>query len=160
MDGESLTELDTLDVLRQMESESVSGLSEMSFTSAAHKESGHRRPGDYTVEKRGNQRLMNFIFSEWTFDLRRDSPRLSRSAQIILIVTLPEEQYRDNELHRGPSTLKLPDRSPLIGCVPPLRQRHPFQLPPSVCMLLSTEEGCTQIRKKQRDQTHEAKTLQ
>ncbi|KAK1883727.1 Dual oxidase, partial [Dissostichus eleginoides] len=31
-----------------MESESVSGLSEMSFTSAAHKESGHRRPGDYT----------------------------------------------------------------------------------------------------------------
>lgn len=32
-------------VWRQMESESVSGLSEMSFTSAAHKESGHRRSG-------------------------------------------------------------------------------------------------------------------
>ncbi|CAB1415814.1 unnamed protein product [Pleuronectes platessa] len=36
-------------VRRQMESESVSGLSETSFTSAAHKESGHRRPGDYTT---------------------------------------------------------------------------------------------------------------
>lgn len=32
-------------VWRQMESESVSGLPEMSLTSAAHKESGHRRSG-------------------------------------------------------------------------------------------------------------------
>lgn len=30
----------------------MSGLSEMSFTSAAHKQPGHRRSGDYTVEKR------------------------------------------------------------------------------------------------------------
>jgi len=38
---------------RQMESESVSGRSAMSSTSAAHKgKSGHRRPGDYTEEKR------------------------------------------------------------------------------------------------------------
>lgn len=42
-------------VWRQMESESVSGLPEMSLTSAAHKESGHRRSGITRWKKRGKK---------------------------------------------------------------------------------------------------------
>lgn len=43
-------------VWRQMESESVSGLPEMSLTSAAHKESGHRRSGITRWKKRGRKK--------------------------------------------------------------------------------------------------------
>lgn len=49
-------------VWRQMESESVSGLPEMSFTSAAHKESGHRR-SRITWWKRGVSKKTQFNFN-------------------------------------------------------------------------------------------------
>lgn len=39
-------------IRRQMELESVPGLSEMSFTSAAHKEFSSQTVGDYTAEKK------------------------------------------------------------------------------------------------------------
>lgn len=49
-------------VWRQMESESVSGLPEMSFTSAAHKESGHRR-SRITRWKRGVSKKTRLNFN-------------------------------------------------------------------------------------------------
>lgn len=53
-------------VWRQMESESVSGLPEMSLTSAAHKESGHRRPGITRWKKRKKKKVSKKPSSTFT----------------------------------------------------------------------------------------------
>lgn len=50
-------------VWRQMESGSVSGLSEMSLASAAHKETGPQTAADYMVEKRGSREEFSFNFN-------------------------------------------------------------------------------------------------
>lgn len=53
-------------VWRQMESESVSGLSEMSFTSAAHKESGHSRSGGLHGGKEGVSKNLSSTLTSLT----------------------------------------------------------------------------------------------